>query len=46
MACKLLEAAQARGRAVNAPHLVELDRAGATFVDGIKVERQDQRNVA
>ncbi len=46
MAYKLLEAAQARWRCVNAPHLVALVRAGATFVDGIKVEREDQRSVA
>ena len=46
MAYKLLEAAQARWRAVNAPHLVALVRAGAIFVDGVKVEREDQRNAA
>jgi putative transposase len=34
MAYKLLEAAQARWRCVNAPHLVALVRAAATFVDG------------
>ena len=34
MAYKLLEAAQAPWRAVNAPHMVALVRAGATFVDG------------
>jgi hypothetical protein len=34
MAYKLIEAAQARWRAVNAPHLVALVRAGATFVNG------------
>jgi transposase-like protein len=39
MAYKLLEAAQAPWRCVNAPHLVALVRAGATFVDGVKVER-------
>ena len=42
MAYKLLEAAQARWRCVNAPHLVALVRAGATFVDGITIEREDQ----
>jgi len=42
MAYKLLEAAQARWRCVNAPHLVGLVRAGATFVDGLIVEREDQ----
>ena len=46
MAYKLLDAAQARWRCVNAPHLVALVRAGATFVDGLKVEREDQRNAA
>jgi len=46
MAYKLLDAAQARWRCVNAPHLVALVRAGAIFVDGIKVEREDQRNAA
>ena len=34
MAFKLIESAQARWRAVNAPHLVALVRAGATFVNG------------
>ena len=46
MAYKLLEAAQARWRCVNAPHLVALVRAGAPFVDGIKVEREDRRSAA
>jgi transposase-like protein len=46
MAYKLLEAAQARWRCVNAPHLVALVRAGATFVDGVKVEREDSRSAA
>jgi hypothetical protein len=39
MAFKLLEAAQDRWRAVNAPHLVALIRAGAVFVNGRLVER-------
>jgi transposase-like protein len=39
MAFKLVEAAQARWRAVNAPHLVALVRAGATFKNGKLVER-------
>jgi transposase-like protein len=39
MAFKLIEAAQARWRAVNAPHLVALVRAGATFNKGKLVER-------
>src|SRR4029078_6549376 len=34
MAYKLIEAAQARWRAVNAPHLVALVRAGAVFSQG------------
>ena len=46
MAFKLIEAAQTRWRMVNAPHLVALVRAGATFVNGKLVERpndQDQQ---
>jgi hypothetical protein len=42
MAYKLLEAAQARWRCVNAPHLVALVRAGATCVNGFLIEREDQ----
>jgi transposase-like protein len=42
MAFKLLEAAQARWRAVNAPHLVALVRAGAVFVNGKLVERPNE----
>jgi hypothetical protein len=42
MAFKLIEAAQARGRAVNAPHLVALVRAGARFEAGKLVERPDE----
>jgi hypothetical protein len=34
MAFKLIESAQRRWRMVNAPHLVALVRAGATFVNG------------
>jgi len=34
MAYKLVESAQDRWRAVNAPHLVALVRAGATFDKG------------
>ena len=34
MAFKLIEAAQSRWRAVNAPHLVALVRAGAKFENG------------
>jgi hypothetical protein len=39
MAFKLIEAGQPRWRAVNAPHLVALVRAGATFDKGKLVER-------
>src|SRR5258706_9128077 len=39
MAFKLIEAGQARWRAVNAPHLVALVRAGARFDKGRLVER-------
>ena len=42
MAFKLIESAQTRWRAVNAPHLVALVRAGATFEKGILVERPDE----
>jgi len=42
MAFKLIEAAQARWRAVNAPHLVALVRAGAVFHKGKLVERPDE----
>jgi transposase-like protein len=41
MAFKLIEAAQDRWRAVNAPHLVALVRAGATFINGKLAERAD-----
>ncbi|MFF4574863.1 hypothetical protein [Streptomyces sp. NPDC001410] len=34
-------AAQERWRAVNAPHLVALVRAGARFKRGVLVERED-----
>ncbi|MFZ2526143.1 MAG: IS256 family transposase [Rhodococcus sp. (in: high G+C Gram-positive bacteria)] len=39
MAYKLIEAAQARWRAVNAPHLVALVRAGSVFHQGKLLER-------
>jgi putative transposase len=42
MAFKLIESAQARWRAVNAPHLVPLVRAGARFKNGKLVERPDE----
>lgn len=41
MAYKLLESAQSRWRAVNAPHLVALVRAGARFEAGHLIERSD-----
>jgi transposase-like protein len=49
MAFKLLESAQQRWRAVNAPHLVALVRAGAKFDKGVMIERpneQDQEDAA
>ncbi|MEW2386520.1 IS256 family transposase [Micromonospora sp. NPDC047707] len=42
MAFKLIEAAQDRWRAVNAPHLVALVRADATFTNGRLVERPSE----
>ena len=42
MAFKLIESAQGRWRAVNAPHLVPLVRAGATFSKGKHVERDTE----
>jgi hypothetical protein len=41
MALKLIEAAQSCWRALNAPHLVALVRAGASFENGTLVERPD-----
>jgi transposase-like protein len=41
MAFKLIESAQARWRAVNAPHLVALVRAATRFERGLLAERQD-----
>ena len=43
MAFKLIESAQDRWRAVNAPHLVALVRAGATFIKGKLVERPGEK---
>jgi transposase-like protein len=43
MAFKLIESAQDRWRAVNAPHLVALVRAGATFSNGKLVERPGEK---
>src|SRR5712671_1226659 len=39
MAFKLIESAQDHWRMVNAPHLVALVRAGATFINGKLIER-------
>jgi hypothetical protein len=39
MAFKLIQAAERRWRLVNAPHLVALVRAGATFKDGKLAEQ-------
>ena len=46
MAFKLIEAAQARWRAVNAPQLVALIRAGARFERGHLVERPTRDTTA
>jgi transposase-like protein len=45
MAFKLIESAQQRWRAVNAPHLVALVRAGARFEKGKLVERPTDQGV-
>jgi hypothetical protein len=44
MAYKLIESAQTRWRAVNAPHLVALVRAGVKFEKGVMVERTEEQN--
>ena len=46
MAFKLIEAAQDRWRAVHAPHLVALVRAGARFERGALARRHDQQGRA
>jgi transposase-like protein len=43
MTFKLIESAQNRWRAVNAPHLVALVRNGATFINGKLVERPGEK---
>ncbi|MEV6057852.1 IS256 family transposase, partial [Streptomyces sp. NPDC052107] len=43
MVFKLVESAQQRWRAVNAPHLVALVRAGARFEGGQLIERPTER---
>ncbi len=42
MAFKLIESAQTRWRAVNAPHLVALVRGGAVFKNSKLIERPDE----
>ena len=42
MAFKLIESAQTRWRAVNAPHLVALVHADAVFKDGKLIDRPDE----
>jgi putative transposase len=44
MAYKLIESAQTRWRALNAPHLVALVRAGTKFEKGVMVERSEEQN--
>ena len=44
MVFKLVQAAQDRWRRVNAPHLVALVRAGATFIDGQLRGRSEEGN--
>ena len=41
-ALQAIESAQHRWRAVNSAHLVALVRAGATFENGVLVERPDE----
>ena len=45
MAFKLIEAAQDRWRALNAPHLVALVRAGAKFDKGVMIERPNEKDM-
>ena len=44
MAYKLLRAAEERWRRVDGPELVALARAGASFIDGSLVERDDTQD--
>jgi transposase-like protein len=44
MAYKLIESAQTRWRAINAPHLLALVRAGVKFEKGVMVERSEEQN--
>ncbi len=41
MAYKLLMMAQQRWQRLNAPHLVAQVRAGVSFRDGVRVEREE-----
>jgi putative transposase len=45
MAYKLIESAQARWRAVNAPQLVALVRVGVKFEKGVMVERSEEQDM-
>ena len=45
IAFKLIESAQTRWRAVNAPHLVALIRADARFHNGKLIERANKNGV-
>ena len=44
MAFKLIESAQTRWRAVNAPELVALVRAGVKSEKGVMIERSEEKN--
>jgi hypothetical protein len=46
MAFKLLEAAQAHWRRLDSADLIPLVRAGVRFVDGVRIERQEERKKA
>ena len=46
MAFKLIEAAQARWRAVNAPHLVQTVRDGVPYKDGIRTDLPQEETAA
>jgi transposase-like protein len=44
MAFKLLAMAEQRWRRLNGAHLLPLVRAGVRFVDGVQIERQDEKD--
>ncbi len=46
MAFKLLGMAQSRWRRINSPQLVPLVRAGAAFIDGVRAERDTEKDAA